>query len=77
MQEIRENKKELDTDHQELMSARQGGGETVTSKPLKSTEHTQQLGSSEDLKRAHHLSSKAMKHSALPADTLRKIQADR
>nr|XP_047932803.1 dynein regulatory complex protein 9 isoform X2 [Anser cygnoides] len=77
MQEIRDKKKELDTDHQELTSARQGGGETVTSKPLKSTEHKQQLRNSEDLKRAHHLSNKAMKHSALPADTLRKIQADR
>uniref|UniRef100_A0A8B9I4J7 IQ motif containing G n=1 Tax=Anser brachyrhynchus TaxID=132585 RepID=A0A8B9I4J7_9AVES len=49
----------------------------LTSKPLKSTEHKQQLRNSEDLKRAHHLSNKAMKHSALPADTLRKIQADR
>uniref|UniRef100_A0A8B9ZFS1 Dynein regulatory complex protein 9 n=1 Tax=Anas platyrhynchos TaxID=8839 RepID=A0A8B9ZFS1_ANAPL len=63
--------------YEELTSARQGGGETVTSKPLKSTEHKQQLGNSVDLKRAHHISNKAMKHSALPADTLRKIQADR
>nr|XP_038039555.1 dynein regulatory complex protein 9 isoform X2 [Anas platyrhynchos] len=77
MKEIGDNKKELDIDHQELTSARQGGGETVTSKPLKSTEHKQQLGNSVDLKRAHHISNKAMKHSALPADTLRKIQADR
>ncbi|XP_068548749.1 dynein regulatory complex protein 9 isoform X1 [Anas acuta] len=76
MKEIGDNK-ELDIDHQELTSARQGGGETVTSKPLKSTEHKQQLGNSVDLKRAHHISNKAMKHSALPADTLRKIQADR
>lgn len=77
MKEIGDNKKELDIDHQELTSARQGGGETVTSKPLKSTEHKQQLGNSVDLKRAHRISNKAMKHSALPADTLRKIQADR
>lgn len=67
----------LDIKYQELTSARQGSGETVTSKSLKSTEHKQQLGNSEDPKRAHHLSKRAMKPSALSADYLRKIQADR
>ncbi|NXK52971.1 DRC9 protein, partial [Chauna torquata] len=75
MKEIIDTQKELDINCQELMSARQGSGETVTSKPLKSIKHKQQLGNSEDLKRAHHLSSKAKKH--MSADNLRKIQADR
>uniref|UniRef100_A0A669QBZ3 IQ motif containing G n=1 Tax=Phasianus colchicus TaxID=9054 RepID=A0A669QBZ3_PHACC len=52
-------------------------GETVTSKSLKSIEHKQQLGNSEDPKRAHHLSTRVMKPSVLSADDLRKIQADR
>ncbi|NXI71208.1 DRC9 protein, partial [Anseranas semipalmata] len=77
MKEIIDTEKELDVNHQELVSARQGSGETVTSKPPKSIKHKQQLGNSEDLKRAHHLSNKAVKHSALSADNLRKIQADR
>ncbi|XP_021250748.1 IQ domain-containing protein G isoform X2 [Numida meleagris] len=77
MKEITDIQNELDIKHQELTSARQGSGETVTLKSLKSTEHTQQLGNSEDPKRAHHFSKRAAKHSALPADVLRKIQADR
>lgn len=76
MKEIIETQKELDIDYQELMSARQGSGETVTSMSLKSIEH-KQLGKTEDLKRTHHLSNRAMKHSALSVEKLRKIQADR
>ncbi|KAF1517734.1 Dynein regulatory complex protein 9, partial [Eudyptula minor] len=76
MKEIIETQKELDIDYQELMSARQGSGETVTSMSLKSIEH-KQLGKTEDLKRTHHLSHRAVKHSALSVEKLRKIQADR
>ncbi|NXC39498.1 DRC9 protein, partial [Penelope pileata] len=75
--EITDTQKELDINSQELMSARQGSGEAVTSKSLKSTDHKKQLGNSEDQKRAHHTSKRAVKHSALSADKLRKIQADR
>ncbi|XP_076197288.1 dynein regulatory complex protein 9 [Aptenodytes patagonicus] len=77
MKEIIETQKELDINYQELMSARQGSGETVTSMSLKSIEHKQQLGKTEDLKSTHHLSGRAMKHSALSVEKLRKIQADR
>ncbi|NXF30002.1 DRC9 protein, partial [Nyctibius bracteatus] len=77
MKEIIETQKELDINYQELMSARQGSDETGTSMSLKSTEHKQQLGKTEDLKNAHHLSNRAVKHSALSVETLRKIQADR
>ncbi|NXL60470.1 DRC9 protein, partial [Chordeiles acutipennis] len=77
IKEIIETQKELDINFQGLMSARQGSGETVTSKALKSIERKQQLGKSEDLKSTHHLSSRAMKHSALPVEKLRKIQAVR
>ncbi|KAF1406281.1 Dynein regulatory complex protein 9, partial [Spheniscus humboldti] len=76
MKEIIETQKELDINYQELMSARQGSGETVTSVSLKSIEH-KQLGKTEDLKSTHHLSHRAMKHSALSVEKLRKIQADR
>nr|XP_009929549.1 PREDICTED: IQ domain-containing protein G [Opisthocomus hoazin] len=71
MKEIVETQEELDINYQELMSARQGSGETVTSKSLKSIEHKQQLRKTEDL------SSRAMKHSAVSVENLRKIQADR
>ncbi|NXT86003.1 DRC9 protein, partial [Zapornia atra] len=74
MKEIIETKKELDINYQELMSARQGNGETVTSKSLKSK---QKLGKTEDQKSARHLSRRAMKHSALSVEDLRKIQAER
>ncbi|NWX45218.1 DRC9 protein, partial [Steatornis caripensis] len=77
MKEIVETQKELDINHQELMPARQGSGETVTSVSLKNIEDKQQLGKTEDLKSTHHLSSRAMKHSALSVENLRKIQADR
>ncbi|XP_037262841.1 dynein regulatory complex protein 9 isoform X2 [Falco rusticolus] len=77
MKEIRETQKELDISYQELMSARQGSGETVTFMSLKSSKHEQQLGKTEDLKRIHHLSNRAMKDSALSVENLRKIQADR
>ncbi|KAF1532204.1 Dynein regulatory complex protein 9, partial [Eudyptes sclateri] len=76
IKEIIETQKELDINYQELMSARQGSGETVTSMSLKSIEH-KQLGKTEDLKSTHHLSNRAMKHSALSVEKLRKIQADR
>lgn len=62
---------------QELMSARQGSREIVTSTALKSSEHKQQLGKTEDLKSARHLSRRAVKHSALSVENLTKIQADR
>ncbi|NXX59617.1 DRC9 protein, partial [Scopus umbretta] len=74
MKETTETQKELD---QELMSARQRSGETVISMSLKSTKHKQKLGKTEDLKSTHHLSNRAMKHSALSVESLRKIQADR
>ncbi|NXQ79849.1 DRC9 protein, partial [Nyctibius grandis] len=77
MKEIIETQKELDINYQELMSARQGSDETGTSMSLKSIEHKQQLGETEELKNIHHLSNRAMKHSALSIETLRKIQADR
>uniref|UniRef100_A0A8C3L863 IQ motif containing G n=1 Tax=Chrysolophus pictus TaxID=9089 RepID=A0A8C3L863_CHRPC len=77
MKEITDTQNVLDIKYQELTSARQGRGETVTSKSLKSIEYKQQLGNSEDPKRAHHLSTRATKPSALSADDLRKIQADR
>ncbi|NXP51076.1 DRC9 protein, partial [Heliornis fulica] len=79
-QEIKKNREthtELDINYQELMSARQGNGERVTSTSLRSTEHKQQLGKTEDQKSDHHLSVRAMKHSAVSVENLRKIQADR
>ncbi|XP_065603852.1 dynein regulatory complex protein 9 [Cyrtonyx montezumae] len=77
MKEIINTQNELEIKYQELLSARQGRGETVTSKSLKSTEHKQQLGNSEEPERAHHFSKRAMKRSALSADSLRKIHTDR
>uniref|UniRef100_A0A8D0F6G4 IQ domain-containing protein G n=1 Tax=Strix occidentalis caurina TaxID=311401 RepID=A0A8D0F6G4_STROC len=77
VKEITETQKELDINYQELMSARQGSVETVTSTSLKSIKHKQRLGKTEDLKSTHHLSNRAMKHSALSVENLRKIQADR
>ncbi|NWS60188.1 DRC9 protein, partial [Chunga burmeisteri] len=77
IKEIVETQKELDTNYQALMSARQASGERITSMSLKSIEHKQQLGKTEDLKSTHHLSIRAMKHSALTVESLRKIQADR
>ncbi|KAM6389752.1 dynein regulatory complex protein 9 isoform 2-T2 [Pluvialis apricaria] len=77
MKEIIETQKELDINSQELMSARQGSGETVASMSLKSIEHKQQLGKTEDRKSIHRLSNRSMKHSALSVENLRKIQADR
>ncbi|NXT46794.1 DRC9 protein, partial [Pluvianellus socialis] len=77
IKELTETQKELDINYQELMSARQGSGETVISMSLKSIENKQQLGKTEDLKSTHYLSNRAMKHSALSVENLRKIQADR
>ncbi|XP_075363192.1 dynein regulatory complex protein 9 isoform X4 [Mycteria americana] len=77
MKEIIETQKELDINYQELMSARQWSGETVTSMSLKSIEHEQQLKKTEGLKSTHHLSKRATKHTALSVENLRKIQADR
>ncbi|NWU70916.1 DRC9 protein, partial [Pterocles burchelli] len=77
MEEITETQSELDSNCQELVSARRGSGEAIPSTALKSTEHNQQLGKTEDLKSAHHLPNRAMKHSALSVQNLRKIQADR
>ncbi|KFQ56168.1 IQ domain-containing protein G, partial [Nestor notabilis] len=75
VKEIVEAQKELDSYYQE--SAKQGSRETVTSMSLKSIEHKQQLGKTEELKSTCHLSKRAMKHSALSIESLRKIQADR
>ncbi|NXI43590.1 DRC9 protein, partial [Galbula dea] len=77
MKESIEAQKDLDTNHQKLMSTRQEGGETVTSTSQKSVEHKPQVGKTEDLRCTHHLSNKAMKHSTLPVKNLQKIQADR
>ncbi|NXL31456.1 DRC9 protein, partial [Glaucidium brasilianum] len=77
VKEIIETKKELDINYQDLMSARLENVETVTSMSLKSIEHKQQLGKTEDQKSTHHLSNRAMKHNALSVESLRKIQADR
>ncbi|NXK11485.1 DRC9 protein, partial [Herpetotheres cachinnans] len=77
MKEIIETQKEPDINYQELMSARQGSGETVTFMSLKSSKHKQQMGKTEHLKRIRHLSNRAMKHSAVSVENLRKIQADR
>ncbi|XP_009695059.1 PREDICTED: IQ domain-containing protein G [Cariama cristata] len=77
IKEIVETQKELDTNYEAPMSARQVSGERITSMCLKSIEHKQQLGKTEDLKSTHHLSIRAMKHSALTVESLRKIQADR
>ncbi|NXR15104.1 DRC9 protein, partial [Semnornis frantzii] len=76
MKKVIETQKELDTNYRELMSARQGNRETVTSMSQKSIEHKQQLEKPEDLS-THHLSSRAMKHSDPPIEIFRKIQADR
>ncbi|KFV49498.1 IQ domain-containing protein G, partial [Tyto alba] len=75
--EITETQKERDINYQELTSAGQGSGETVTSMSLKSIKHKQQLRKTENLKCAHHLPNRAMKHRALSLEKLRKIQADR
>ncbi|KAM9378580.1 dynein regulatory complex protein 9 [Phaethornis superciliosus] len=77
MKEITETQKELDTTCQELMSARQGGGETVSSMSLKNIKDNRQVEKTEDVKSTQHLRNMAMKHSALPVENLRKIQADR
>ncbi|XP_062485009.1 dynein regulatory complex protein 9 isoform X2 [Pezoporus occidentalis] len=75
MKEIVEALKELDSNYQE--SANQGSRETITSMSLKSIEHKQQLGKTEELKSTHLLSNRAVKNSALSIESLRKIQADR
>ncbi|NXX12692.1 DRC9 protein, partial [Podargus strigoides] len=77
MKEITETQKALDVNYQELKSARQENGETVTSMSPKSIKHKEQLRETEELKSIHHLSSRAMKHSALSLENLRKIQAER
>ncbi|XP_074449477.1 dynein regulatory complex protein 9 isoform X2 [Larus michahellis] len=77
IKEMIETEKELDINYQELMSARQGSEGTATSTSLKSVEHKQLLGKTEDLKSTHRLSNRAMKHSALSVENLRKIQVDR
>ncbi|NXF88698.1 DRC9 protein, partial [Eubucco bourcierii] len=76
MKKVIEAQKELDINYQELMSARQGNRETVTSMSQKSIEHKQQLEKTEDLS-TYHLSSRAMKHSDPSIQIFRKIQADR
>ncbi|KFP87764.1 PREDICTED: IQ domain-containing protein G [Acanthisitta chloris] len=71
MKEMIETQKELDTNHTELMSARQESRETVTSMALKNIKHKQQ-----DQKSIHHLS-KWARRDPLFVEKLRKIQADR
>ncbi|XP_051482796.1 dynein regulatory complex protein 9 isoform X1 [Apus apus] len=65
-------KSELDTKHQ-----KRGSGATVASKSPKNIKEKQQLQKTGALKRTSHLPSGAMKHSPLPVEHLRKIQADR
>ncbi|XP_017666118.1 PREDICTED: IQ domain-containing protein G [Lepidothrix coronata] len=77
MKEIIETQKELDINDPELMSARQEGEETVTSTALKNTEPKQQMGKTEDGKSTHQPSKRDRKHSAVTAEKLRKIEADR
>ncbi|NXU93756.1 DRC9 protein, partial [Xiphorhynchus elegans] len=77
MKEITETQKELDINDPELMSTRQESGETVTSTALKNTEHKEQMRKTEDQKNTRHPVKKGRKHSALPIEKLRKIQADR
>ncbi|NXD76478.1 DRC9 protein, partial [Halcyon senegalensis] len=77
MKEILETQKLLDTNYQELMSASKGSVETVTAMSQKSIKHKQQLGKTDDLRSTQQLSNRAMKHSALSVEDLRKIQADR
>ncbi|NXG10307.1 DRC9 protein, partial [Sakesphorus luctuosus] len=72
VKQITETQKELD-----INDARQESGEAVPSTALKNTEQKQQTGKTEDQKNTHHPSERGGKHSALPADKLRKIQADR
>ncbi|NXK17628.1 DRC9 protein, partial [Arenaria interpres] len=75
--EIKETIETQEEPDKGLMSAREGSEETVTSTSPKSVEHKQQLEKTEDLKSTYRLSNRAMKHSALSAENLRKIQADR
>ncbi|NWS96820.1 DRC9 protein, partial [Mionectes macconnelli] len=77
MQEFIETQKELDINDPELMSARQESEETVTSMALENTKHKQQTAKSEDGKSTHQPSKRDRKHSALTAEKLRKIEADR
>ncbi|NXX94995.1 DRC9 protein, partial [Centropus bengalensis] len=77
IKEVMESQKKLDISNQEVTSAKRGSGETDASKALKSIGHKKQQGKPEDLKSAHHPSSKAMKQNALFIENLRKIQADR
>ncbi|NXN91584.1 DRC9 protein, partial [Rhinopomastus cyanomelas] len=75
--DVTETQKKFNTNYQELMSARQGSGETVTSVSLKSIKHKQQGGETEDLRSTQCLSNRAVKHNARSLQSLRKIQADR
>ncbi|NXN14774.1 DRC9 protein, partial [Indicator maculatus] len=77
IQKIIETQKELDTNYQEVMSARQGSGETVTSMSQKSIGHKQQLEQTEDPRSTHHLPNRATKHRDPSIEIFRKIQADR
>ncbi|NWR32223.1 DRC9 protein, partial [Tachuris rubrigastra] len=77
MKEIIETQKELDINDPELMSARQESEETVTSMALENTKHKEQMGKTEDGKSTHQPSKRDRKHSALTAEKLRKIEADR
>ncbi|KFQ24039.1 IQ domain-containing protein G, partial [Merops nubicus] len=76
MKEMVETQKDLDTNYQKLMSARQGTGEAVTSMSQKCSKHKQKLGKTEDLRSAPHPSNKATTRSAPSVENLRKIQAD-
>ncbi|NWI92613.1 DRC9 protein, partial [Pitta sordida] len=76
MKEMMETQ-ELDMNYPELVSARQESGESVTSMALTNTKLKQELGKAEDQKSTHHHSKRDRKHSALSAEKIRKIQADR
>ncbi|NWW08673.1 DRC9 protein, partial [Oreocharis arfaki] len=68
---------ELDINSPELMSAKQESGEAVTSTTLKSTEHKQQQGKTEDRKSTRHSSKSSKKRPTRAALKLRKMYADR
>ncbi|NWV45499.1 DRC9 protein, partial [Daphoenositta chrysoptera] len=67
---------ELDSNSPGLMSAKQESGKEVTSTALKSTEHKQQQGKT-DQKSTHHSSKSSKKRPTRAALKLRKMYADR
>ncbi|XP_072789279.1 dynein regulatory complex protein 9 isoform X3 [Taeniopygia guttata] len=68
---------ELGINFSELISATQESGETITSTALKTTEHEQQQGETEDQKSTHHSSKTSKKRTTRALEKLKKIYADR